>query len=246
VALYRPGRGRWALTEQGRSALSRDHDHLHIGSSALELNNDALHIDVHERCFPTPQSLRGYVRVIPEVQGDSAFELEAEGGHHWWPIAPRARVEVRFDKPRVRWSGTGYFDSNWGARPLQQDFASWSWSRAPLSKGAAVTYDVLPRTGPRSAMGLRFADDGTSTPFALPPEVKLPPGMFGIERAARSEGPASVHRTLTDAHFYVRSSVRARLCGEDTLGVHEALSLDRFDTTWAKLMVPFRMPRVAR
>ena len=34
--------------------------------------------------------------------------------------------------------------------------------------------------------------------------------------------------------------------GEPMTSVHESLNLDRFDATWVRLLLPFRMPRLSR
>lgn len=245
VALYRRGSGRWTLTERGRGDLQRAADSLQVGPSALWRDGDALQVAVNERGWPIPRRVRGRVRLVPEVAGGPAHVLSVPGAHHWWPLAPRARVEVTFTQPAVRWSGTGYLDCNWGAEPLEQAFHSWSWSRAPLSRGAVVLYDVWPRHSPRRAMALRFDGDGAAHTLP-PPPVRLPSTLFALERATRSEGAASLLRTLTSSHFYARSVIRSKLCGESVIGIHESLSLDRFATRWAKLLLPFRMPRHAR
>lgn len=198
-----------------------------------------------ERGWPLPRRLRGRVRLMPEIGGGGDLQLAAQGDHRWWPIAPRARVEVAFEEPALRWSGTGYLDCNWGAAPLEQAFHAWTWSRAPLSRGAAVLYDVWPRQGPRRAMALRFDGSGAH-PIEPPPQVPLPRTLFGLDRETRSETEAALVRTLTDSHFYARSVVQTQLCGERVVGIHESLSLDRFGTRWAKLLLPFRMPRNAR
>ncbi len=242
VALYRARGGRWSMTERGRSALRRSAQTLQIGPSALRSTGEGLHVDIDEWCCPVPRRLRGRVGVFPEVLGGDPMLLSRSGQHHWWPIAPRARVEVSFDDPRVRWSGTGYLDSNWGAAPLEDDFESWAWCRAPLARGATVLYDVKPRRAAPSSMALRFGPGGIER-YEGPGVAPLPRSWFGIERSTRSEGEARLVRTLTDAPFYARSVVRSELCGEKVVGVHESLQLDRFDTTWARLMLPFRMPR---
>jgi carotenoid 1,2-hydratase len=247
VALYRRGGGgRWSLTERGRGALRREADSLQIGPSALWLDGEALQVEVDERGWPIPRRVRGQVRLRPEVGGGPSHLLCAHGEHRWWPIAPRARVEVTFREPAVRWSGTGYLDCNWGAEPLEQAFHTWTWSRAPLSRGAVVLYDVWPRHSPRQAMALRFDGSGAAQPLEPPPPVRLPSTLFAIGRHTRSEAQAGLLRTLTSSHFYARSVVRTTLCGESVVGIHESLSLDRFSTRWAKLLIPFRMPRSAR
>lgn len=246
MALYGRDRSRWSLTERGRGALTRSPDALQVGPSALRHEGDALQVTVDERCWPIPRRLRGRVRLVPEVRGDRERVLEVDGDHRWWPIAPRARVEVAFDEPSLRWSGTGYLDCNWGREPLEQAFHSWTWSRAPLARGALVLYDTRPRRGEPAAMALRFDGSGAAHELEPPPRVSLQPTLFGIERATRSESGAELVRTLTDSHFYARSVVRSQLLGESAVGIHESLSLDRFGTRWAKLLLPFRMPRSAR
>lgn len=246
VALYRRGGGRWSLTERGRGELWRRPDALQVGPSVLWCEGDALRVRVDERGWPIPRRVKGGLSLWPEVRGGSERVLASGGDHRWWPIAPRARVEVAFEEPAVRWSGTGYLDSNWGAEPLEQAFHSWTWSRAPLADGAAVLYDVWPRQGERRCLALRFDAAGAAHPLPPPPSVPLARSLFRLPREARSEGDAELVRTLTDSHFYARSVVRTRLWGETVVGVHESLSLDRFRTRWAKWMLPFRMPRRAR
>ncbi|MDP3503424.1 MAG: carotenoid 1,2-hydratase [Myxococcales bacterium] len=245
VALYRTGAAsRWALTERGRSDLSRTSNGLQIGPSSLEVQGDALVFQVRERGFPVPLGLRGTLRVTPELLGGQPHLLSTAGAHQWWPIAPKARVEVTFEQPAMRWSGTGYLDSNWGAGALERDFQSWTWSRAPLSKSACVLYDVQPRDGAAKSMALRF-DGQRVERFEPPHQVRLPTSLFRIGRDTRSEAGARVVRTLTDSHFYARSIVESTLLGERVWGVHESLKLDRFRAGWAKVLLPFRMPRSA-
>lgn len=245
VALYRARDGRWAMTERGRFDLARTPNSLQIGPSSMVMKDDALVVDIDEVGWPLPRRVRGQVRVTPELRGGPPVVLLESGQHCWWPIAPRARVEVAFEQPSVRWSGTGYFDSNWGAAPLEDDFQSWTWSRAPLARGAAVLYEMTPRVGPSRSMALRFEAGRERQTFEPPPRVSLAPSLFGIERSTRSEGDARLVKTLTDAHFYARSVIETELCGERVIGVHERLELDRFRAPWAKWILPFRMPRRA-
>lgn len=247
VALYRRSwaHSRWSLTEHGRSALSRSSDALQIGPSALFIDGDALQVNVFERCFPLPFRLRGKVRILPELRGGEAQLLSANGNHYWWPLAPRARVEVSFDEPAVKWSGAGYLDCNFGDAPLEQSFHDWTWSRAPVGNGAVVLYDVKAKGEPRRTLALRFDRASAPQGLELPPRVRLPSTLFGLRRETHSEAEAGVLRTLTDSHFYARSMIGTTLLGERVVGVHESLSLDRFGTSWAKLLLPFRMPRSA-
>lgn len=243
VALYRRGGGgRWAMTERGRRRVVRASDALQLGPSALWAGGDGLEVHIHERGL---RRIAGRVRLWPEVQHGRSLLLSPAGAHHWWPIAPRGRVEVELDEPRLRWSGVGYLDCNWGAEPLEAGFRRWTWSRAPLAGGGAVVlYDAEPRRGEAVSTAMRFDRAGGVEILEPPAAVRLPRTMFWLPRATRSDdGEATVRRTLTDAHFYARSLVESRACGERVTAVHESLELDRFDTWWGKAMLPFRMPR---
>lgn len=191
--------------------------------------------------------VRGRVRIHPGFLTERAFALDAEGRHFWRPIAPIARVETEFESPALRWSGDGYLDTNFGDGPLEDAFASWTWSRARLERGAAVTYDVVRRNSDPLSLALRFDADGATELFTPPPERGLPKTLWRIPRRARSEASVpAVLETLEDTPFYARSVVKAQLLGERTTAIHESLSLDRFRSLWVQALLPFRMPRRTR
>jgi carotenoid 1,2-hydratase len=73
--------------------------------------------------------------------------------------------------------------------------------------------------------------------------VAMQRSFWGLKRATRSEGAARVTQTLEDAPFYGRAVVGTRWLGRDLTAMHENLSLDRFDTPWMRLMLPFKAPR---
>jgi carotenoid 1,2-hydratase len=248
VALYRPRGGRWAMTERRRTAVQRTADTLAIGPSHVAWDGRAFTIEVHETAVPLPRPVRGRIRVHPAALADHVWALDAAGRHTWQPIAPSARVEVAFEQPDVAWSGSGYVDSNFGARPLEQDFRRWSWARADRDGGAAVTYDVQRRDGSRDGLALRFDRHATATPFAAPDMTLLPRTGWRLERRLRCDDGyrPSVVRTLEDAPFYARSTVATRWDGADVVAMHESLSLDRFDRRVVQAMLPFRMPRTLR
>jgi hypothetical protein len=134
VALYGP-RARWAMTERGAGALAREPDRLVVGPSTLTWDGTALTVAVDEIAVPLPQRLRGTVRILPAALTGHAETLDAAGRHRWRPIAPVSRAEVAMDRPALTWTGHGYWDANAGDEPLEDGFASWSWSRAPLRRG---------------------------------------------------------------------------------------------------------------
>ncbi|MEY6433992.1 carotenoid 1,2-hydratase [Thioalkalicoccus limnaeus] len=249
VALYGAAGKRWSLTERGRAALARTADTLTIGPSCVRWTGDALIIDVDEITAPIPSRLRGQIRLHPGTVVDHRVTLDANGRHHWSPLAPCARVEVEMHRPDLRWSGSGYFDTNYGSEPLEDGFACWDWSRASLRDGAAILYDVIRRNGERMSLALRIAPNGAVEAFAPPPPAALPTtGIWRIARATQADAgeSAKVVETLEDTPFYARSVVATHLLGEPVTTVHESLSLDRFRQGWVQVLLPFRMPRLAR
>jgi carotenoid 1,2-hydratase len=244
VALYRPGGKCWAMTERRRRSVQRTSDTLEIGPSSLSWNGQELSISIAETTVPLPSSLRGRIRVFPTAIADRTFSLDIGGKHHWQPVAPAARVEVALESPALRWSGTGYVDSNHGDRPLETDFSSWSWSRASVRNGTAVLYDTNRRGADLLPLALHFDRHGKVHDFMPPPVVRLPPTHWRLGRATRADGgSAAIIRTLEDAPFYARSAIATQLLGEPATAVHESLSLDRFRTRWVQTLLPFRMPR---
>lgn len=248
VALYSPGRYRWTMTERRAGSLVRERDACTVGPSSLVWDGNALTIDVAEVSVPLPRRVTGRVRIIPAALTDRTFPLDAAGAHVWWPIAPRARIEVAFDEPGLSWTGSGYLDCNFGSRPLESDFARWDWSRADLDDGAAVLYDVTRKDGSTLSLGLRFDRRGQVEELAPPQSVDLPRApIWRMPRRTQAEaGESRVIKTLEDTPFYARSVLETRLFGQQTTAVHESLSLDRFSSPLVKLLLPFRMPRARR
>jgi carotenoid 1,2-hydratase len=84
--------------------------------------------------------------------------------------------------------------------------------------------------------------------FDAPRQQRLARTWWGLPRTTRSDHDtvAKVIRTFEDAPFYARSSIATGLLGEPTVAMHESLSLDRFRLLPVQMMLPFRMPRLAR
>lgn len=245
VALYRDGRKRWAMTERGRGTLQRAAGHIAIGRSALAWSGDALQVTIDETGVPVPLRLRGRITLHPQLRTGMPLVLSEAGGHRWHPVAPRARAEVVFDLPGVRWRGHGYHDANWGDEPLEQGFAGWQWCRAPRADGgAAIGYDAAPRHGAPSCWALQVHPDGRIESHPPEPERRLPTTGWRIGRTLRA-ADARLVRTLEDTPFYARSLVDATILGEPVRAMHESLSLDRFASRWVQMLLPFRMPRRA-
>ena len=247
VALYGRGASRWAMTERGRASLRRTADAIAIGPSSLAWDGDALTVRLDEVAVPLPSRVRGTVRLHPSGLTRRGFALDDAGRHRWWPIAPCSRVEVALERPALRWSGAAYLDSNWGDEPLEDAFAAWDWSRAPLRRGTAILYEASRRVGGSRLIAIRCDPSGEVEDIAPPPRLALPHTLWRVPRGTRADdGRASVVQTLTDAPFYARSVLATRLLGEPAAAVHESLSLDRFRAPWVQAMLPFRMPRALR
>jgi carotenoid 1,2-hydratase len=246
VALYGEVK-RWSMTERGRSALRRDASRLEIGPSSLAWDGRSLTIRIDEIAVPIPRRIRGTVRLYPRALAGQAYWLDGVGHHRWAPIAPGARVEVQLDHPSLHWAGHGYLDSNWGDEPLEKAFHYWEWSRAELRDGGtAVLYDATRRDGQRTELGLRFGPDGAVQHLEVPPHTTLPTTAWRMKRGTRVEPhrSARVTETLENTPFYTRSKLSTHMAGEPVTAMHESVCLDRFDSRWVQVLLPFRIPRV--
>jgi carotenoid 1,2-hydratase len=246
VALYGASGRRWAMTERDARALTRSSTGLRIGPSQLQWDGTRLVIDIDERTAPLPRALRGQVTLeVPAFCDSPALALDAGQLHSWQPLAPVARVDVRMQHPGLTWNGSAYLDSNFGSRPLEQDFRGWTWARATRDGTTTVTYDVSPLAGPERSIALQFEASGKSRSFEPPPRASLPRTGWGIERSTRCDpGSApAVIETLEDGPFYARSLIDTRHAGQPLREVHESLSLQRFASRWVQVLLPVRMPR---
>lgn len=242
MVLYEPRGGYWAMTE--RKKLSQGVRYLQIGPSRMQWDDGVLTAEINEMTVPVPRRLRGRLRLKPQRMHTNIFNLDAAGRHRWQPIAPRARIEVMFEKPELSWSGVAYFDSNDGDVPLAEDFSTWNWSRADGGGDAKIFYDVQRRDGTKLNLALQAGDAGMRH-IAVPPLRDLAKTRWRVARHIRADAGAAVEiiRTLEDAPFYARSLIRTELAGRSHEIIHEALDLNRFTKPWVKCLLPFRMPR---
>ena len=245
IALNGPRSAAWAMTERPAHRVRRDADNFMVGPSGLHWDGETLVIDIAEISAPLPYKVRGTIRVRPEMIGTTAFALDPAGRHRWHPVAPRARVEVEMTSPDVRWSGDGYFDSNFGDEALEEGFTDWHWSRAHLKNDVAVLYEGLRRDGTPFDLALKFDRQGRWHDVEQPAAAALPRSRWLLKRATRADAghDPKVIRTWIDAPFYARTALETRLFGEDVRAVHESLSLDRFRSPIVQSMLPYRMPR---
>ncbi len=230
------------MTERGVRHVMRRAATLAIGPSRLEWDGAALVAEIDEVAVPIPHRVRGRIVLRPDAIHGTCFDLDANGRHRWYPWAPSARVEVVFSEPRIAWTGRGYADANAGAVPLVDDFRRWDWSRAHDGERTLMLYHAEPRRGRATQLSLA-ADAAGIHALAPPPRHGLRPSVWRLRREVGSETMPSLVRTLEDAPFYARGLVRARIDGQDLLGMHETLDLDRLRRPIVQAMLPFRMPR---
>lgn len=246
VALYGERGARWAMTERGSRWIAREEDRFGIGPSAVYWQGDSLTIEIDEICAPIPKRLRGRITLHPRAFTESFFALDPAARHRWYPIAPRARVEVELTSPSLAWRGEAYCDSNWGEESLEEGFRDWTWSRGHGSRDSFVLYDSHRRDGTRGALALKFDAEGRVEEREPPPFAPLPKTrIWRVPRETRCDAGATpgLRATFEDTPFYSRSMIETQLYGEPTLGVHESLYLDRFVRAPVQAMLPFRMPR---
>lgn len=239
------GPARFTMTDRGRGSLAQSRDRLQIGPSRLHWTGSSLRIDIDERGAPPLFGhLRGRITLTPRAVTGVEAALDPAGRHVWRPFAPLARIRVELEG-RPSWEGHGYFDANFGSRPLETDFRRWTWGRHAGADEAVIFYDGVRRDGGQLALAVRIAPDGTVRSIAPPPPVGLPRTGWLLPRSTRSD-PGSRPRilsTMLDAPFYSRAAVEVTLEGRRLSGVHETLDLDRYARPWLKPMIALRVPR---
>lgn len=243
VALYGAA-PRWSMTERSEARVRIARDRFEIGASALSWKDDALTIEIEERAAPLPFPLRGRVTVRPIALTERAFAIDAAGRHRWRPLAPRSSFEVEFDEPALCWRSEGYFDSNDGAGPLEDEFGKWNWARlTSAGRPTRILYDTDPRGAPVRRLAIDIDETGSIHERESPPLAAAPATpLFQMTRLVGGEDPKIV-RTLEDAPFYSRSLIETTISGARYRGFHESLSGDRLRSPIVRAMLPFRMPR---
>lgn len=240
IALYDKRHGRWCMTERSETSLSRDRTSFGVAQSKLLWDGDVLRIRINERSVPWLRKVRGNIVLRPRHLNDACFMPDSRARHTWQPIAPVADIEIDLSSPNWRWSGSGYFDTNSGAEPLDAGFRRWSWNRSAHQQVCRTDYVVEQRDGEQRFTSLRFETDGTVSELELPPQIDLKKGLWRVHRHAfAAHRPTSI-RDLEDTPFYTRSLLKYG----DRHDMHEFLDLDRFRAGWVRFLLPFRMPRL--
>ena len=236
----------WAMSEWRGQDVTRERDTLVLGRSRIVRHADGITIDVDERASPWTSAIRGTIRIDAGPRSSRVFALDADARHGWWPVAPRARIEVQLDQPALRFVGTGYHDANAGNEALEQAFTGWSWSRAAHDDRTIVLYDVDARRDAVTPIGVAFSDDGRMTEIGGLETSELASSLWRLPRVTRADAGArpSIVRTLVDAPFYARSLIDTTLGGRSGLAVHEVVDLDRFVRRSTQWMLPFRISGV--
>lgn len=203
-------------------------------------------IDINEVSgLPLISRMRGRVTLTPQAITSVELPLKADGSHVWRPFAPSCDIDVALEAPGWKWSGHGYFDANFGTAALEDDFSFWTWGRYPTASGATCIYDAALRDGTELNCAFHFDKDGGAHVIDAPPRTPFKRSLWQIRRETRAD-PGTTPRqvmAMLDAPFYARSVVKTRLNGEDVIGVHEALDLDRYASALVKPMLAFRVPR---
>ena len=236
------------MTDRGADALELSQDTFKVGPSSMQWRDGLLEIKIDELSWPHMQRLKGKVIVKPEAVTNQELPLTEDGAHVWRPFAPSSRIEVYLDRPGWTWSGHGYFDANFGTRALETDFSYWTWGRYPCKDGSVCFYDAERRDGTTLGVGALFKKGGVLEPIKAPPKAKLSRSLWTVRRETRADAgtqPKQV-KAMLDAPFYCRSAVEIQFAGENTVGVHEALDLNRFASPLLKPMLACKVPRRRR
>ncbi len=211
--------------------------------------NDELVIDIKEvSSLPLISRMRGQITIKPSGITSVEMPLTPDGAHVWRPFAPTARISVSLEAQGWQFDGHGYFDSNFGTRPLEADFRTWNWARYPTNTGATCFYDAKRRDGTTLNAAIAFEPDGTALSVAGPAATPFKRTLWALRRETRAD-PGTIPKQvkpMLDAPFYSRSVVQTQIDGEVVEGVHEALDLDRYASPILKPMLAVRVPRRKR
>ncbi|MCY4179964.1 MAG: carotenoid 1,2-hydratase, partial [Litoreibacter sp.] len=248
VATYGPG-GRFTMTDRGVSALRRNDTTFEVGPSSMRWTGSELVIEINEvSSLPLVSRVRGRITVTPTALTEVELPLTRDGAHVWRPFAPTSRIKVELEAKGWQFDGHGYFDANFGTRPLEADFSYWTWGRYPTRAGSTCFYDATRRDGTALDAAISFDPDGRAQMIDAPPSKRFARTLWALRRETRSDPGTKARqiKSMLDAPFYSRSVVETQINGEVVQGVHEALDLNRYAQPLLKPMLAVRVPRRAR
>ncbi|MFK7957832.1 MAG: hypothetical protein AB8B96_17165 [Lysobacterales bacterium] len=243
AALYNSDGKRWVLTEKPIAQVHRTDQEFHLGDSNLQFVDNGLDIVINERGVPLPQKVTGKIRVRPTFSTNPAqaqIHLDPDQRHQWWPYAPHCAVEVDFDQPNWRWSGTGYFDTNQGSEPLHEGFEVWNWSRSHQQNQTRLTYNATSMNGENKRLALSIDESGDVSTQPIARSQKLARGFWGMHGDIHAESDVGNVTMLEDTPFYTRSMIQT---ANRVNYMHESLSLSRFRRRWVQFLLPFKTRR---
>lgn len=254
VVLYRRGGGgrwwnrsskRWCFSEYSAEHLDRGADHLGLGPNHFDWDGQRLKIIADERSPILRAKIRGEIELRPGQRFDTSVNLDGQGRHYWWPIAPQSRIRVTLTHPQLSFEGKAYHDSNWGSEPLADGFSGWNWSRSSVDGGTAILYDTRSLQGTERRFARFFSADGTVWDLDLAQIVDLGRSRWGIARQTRSHADDTPRlvQSLENSPFYTRALLRWSLQGAPAEGVHESMNLQRFRRSWVQFLFYLRMRR---
>ena len=247
----------WVLNEYSAEALAlspelikRDQHCFKINQSMWHQSDDEITISINEvtKAFFQRMSNKiiGQVQLKLPRRFHHEINLDHTGKHKWMAVAPSADVVVSLEQPNLSFRGQAYHDSNWGDEPLENAFKSWTWSRAELNEGTCVLYDINEHGKDVNPRALFFSHQGTVEELDKKfVSSSLPKGLWGVHRPNRADHSdlAHLHKTLVDSPLYTRDLVHTELLGEKTLAMYESLNLHRFEQSWVRFLLPFRIRR---
>ncbi|HEX7718723.1 MAG TPA: carotenoid 1,2-hydratase [Woeseiaceae bacterium] len=246
VCLYGVNANRWTMTERSKESVICERKRFSVGPSTLSWSNDCLEVQLEERSVPSLRRVSGCVRLYPEIINKQSFALDPNNRHYWMPILPRGRIEVDLQSPALSWQGHAYMDTNFGYRPLEKDFRGWHWSRSEERGAAHIAYDTFGNDGIKRQLAMSFDTADRLHRREPAPATSLPRTAWRLQRDANCRVRPQLLRTLEDTPFYARSLLTMESDDGPVQVMHESLSLQRFQTPWVRMLLPFRMPRVTR
>ncbi len=237
------------MTDRGEQALRRSNDTFEVGPSSLRWTGSKLVISINEiSSLPLVSRVRGEMTVTPSAITNVELPLTKDGAHVWRPFAPTSRINVNLEAKGWQFDGHGYFDANFGVRPLEQDFSYWTWGRFPTKDGSTCFYDADRKDGTALDAAVAFDPSGHATTISAPAKTPFKRTLWALRRETRADSGVTPRqiKPMLDAPFYSRSVVETQVNGETVQGVHEALDLVRYGNPLLKPMLAVRVPRRAK